>query len=90
MSSESMRGTSLMVQWPRLCASIARGMSLIPGQGTKILHAKRGSKKNKTKKKKQHKGNGRVIWDSKQKLVWGDHLYKGVEEQVSISRWFWG
>ena len=32
-------GTSLVVQWLRLQASIAGGAGSIPGQGTKILHA---------------------------------------------------
>ena len=32
-------GTSLVVQWLRLCASNAEGVGLIPGQGTKIPHA---------------------------------------------------
>ena len=32
-------GTSLVVQRLRLCASTAEGEGLIPGQGTKILHA---------------------------------------------------
>ena len=31
-------GTSLVVQWLKLCASNARGPSSIPGQGTKIPH----------------------------------------------------
>ena len=42
----------------KTCASTAGGMGLIPGQGTKILHAaqysqreKRGKKKKVTKKK---------------------------------------
>ena len=30
---------SLVVQWLRLCASIARGTGSIPGQGTKIPYA---------------------------------------------------
>ena len=29
-------GTSLVIQWLRLCASNTAGMGLIPGQGTKI------------------------------------------------------
>ena len=33
------RGISLTVQWLGLCASTAGGRGLIPGQGTKILHA---------------------------------------------------
>ena len=32
-------GTSLVVQWLRLCASNAGGTGLIPGWGTKIPHA---------------------------------------------------
>ena len=34
-----MLGTSLVVQWLRLWASNAGGSGLIPGWGTKILHA---------------------------------------------------
>ena len=33
------RGTSLPVQWLKLCASTARGMGLLPGGGTKIPYA---------------------------------------------------
>ena len=36
----SLPGTSLVVQWLRPCASTAGGTGLIPGQGTKIPHAK--------------------------------------------------
>ena len=42
-------GTSLAVQWLRLCASNAGGMGSIPSQGTKIPHAAQ------QKKKKKHK-----------------------------------
>ena len=40
-----------MVQWLRLCTSMARDTGLVPGQGIKILHAewhgqKGGKKKN--------------------------------------------
>ena len=38
-TSKPLIGTSLAVQWLRLCASNAGGMGLIPGQGIKILHA---------------------------------------------------
>ena len=41
--------TSLAVQWLRLCDSIAGGMGLIPGQGTKILHAMCHGQNTKTK-----------------------------------------
>ena len=34
-----------MVQWLRVCASIAGGAGFIPGQGTKIPHAKKKKKK---------------------------------------------
>ena len=37
--------TSLVVQWLRLHASIASGVSLIPDQGTGILHATQHGKK---------------------------------------------
>ena len=40
-------GTSWWSQWLRLCASIARGTDLIPGQGTKISHAECDIKKKK-------------------------------------------
>ena len=46
-------GTSLVVQWLRLCTSIAGGMGTNPGQGTKIPHASRYGQK----KKKIPKGN---------------------------------
>ena len=38
-------GLPLVVQWLRLCALNAGGTGLIPGQGLKILHAVRCSKK---------------------------------------------
>ena len=31
---------SMVAQWLELCASTAGGVGPIPGQGTKILHAK--------------------------------------------------
>ena len=34
-----LRGTSLVVQWLRLCTSNAGVVGLIPGPGTKIPHA---------------------------------------------------
>ena len=37
-------GTSTVVQWWRLCTLNAVDTSLIPGQGTKILHATQLSK----------------------------------------------
>ena len=40
-------GTSLVVQWLRLCASTSGGAELIPGGGTKIPHATGHSQINK-------------------------------------------
>ena len=40
-------GTSLVVQWLRLCASTAGGTGSIPGWGAKILHASQRSLKKK-------------------------------------------
>ena len=42
------QGTSLVVQWLRLCASIAAGEGSIPGRGTKILRAEWRGQKNKS------------------------------------------
>ena len=44
-------GTSLAIQWLRLCASNAGGTGSIPGQGTKILCAMRHNQKMKQQKK---------------------------------------
>ena len=41
--------TSLVVQWLRLCTTRARGMSSVPGWGTKIPHAMWHGPKNKAK-----------------------------------------
>ena len=38
-------GMSLAVQWLKLHTSNTRGVGLIPGQGTKILHVKHGAAK---------------------------------------------
>ena len=43
-------GTSLVVQWFRLCTTNARGVSLIPGWGTEVPHAPQHSQKKKKKK----------------------------------------
>ena len=39
MLKKKIHGTSLAVQWLRLCASDTGGVGLIPGWGTKIPHA---------------------------------------------------
>ena len=44
-------GTSLTVQWLKLHASTSGGAGLIPGQGTKILHAAQRGQKVKIRKK---------------------------------------
>ena len=38
-------GTSLAIQWLRLCASTAGGMGSVPGWGASILHAMQGKAK---------------------------------------------
>ena len=49
---QQISGNSLAVQWLRLHAFTAKGMSSIPGQGTKILQAVQyGQKRNKEKMK---------------------------------------
>ena len=48
-------GTSLAVQWLRLCTSTAGDPGSIPGRGTKIPHATRCSQKTKTKTNKNLK-----------------------------------
>ena len=45
-------GTSLAVQWLRLCASTEESMGLVLGQGTKILYAAWQDQKNRYKFKK--------------------------------------
>ena len=39
VETRATRGTSLVVQWLRLCASNAGGTGSVLGQGTKISHA---------------------------------------------------
>ena len=48
-------GTSLAVQWLKLCASTAGGLGSISGQGTKILHATQCGQKQKKKEKVKKK-----------------------------------
>jgi len=48
-------GTSLVVQWLRLCASTARSTGLIPDAGTNVLHALKCSQKKKKKEAKKEK-----------------------------------
>ena len=57
----SKKGTSLVVQWLRLCVSNARGVGLIPGQGTKIPHAIQCGQKKKKKKYKALRGNNSIL-----------------------------
>ena len=49
-------GTSLVVQWLRLCASTARSTGLIPDGGTNVLHALKCSQKKKREGKKEKTG----------------------------------
>ena len=47
---EKLLGTSLEVQWLRVCTSTAEGVGSVPGQGIEILHATRCTKRKKKKK----------------------------------------
>ena len=47
-------GTSLEVQWLKLCAANAVGVSSVRGQGTKIPHAAWPGEKEKVNRKKNH------------------------------------
>ena len=60
------KGNSLVVQWLGLPAFTAKGMGLIPGQGTKTLQAAWFSQKKKRKKKKKEFYNQK-IYPSKMK-----------------------
>ena len=57
-------GTSLAVQWLRLCTPTSGGVGLIPGRGTKISHVawhdrkEKEKEKEKEKKKKKKKRSG--------------------------------
>ena len=51
LSMKVVRGTSLPVQWLRLCTSTAVGKGSIPGLGTKITYAAGCGPKKKVKKK---------------------------------------
>ena len=42
---KALGGTSLVVQWLRLCTPNAGGRDSIPGWGTKILHIAQGGRK---------------------------------------------
>ena len=64
-------GTSLVVQWLRLCTSIAGGTSLILGWGTKILHAMQCGQK-----KKKNRGNSNKIGGLYQFQYPGCHILK--------------
>ena len=53
-------GTSLVIQWLRLCPSDAGGVGLVLGRGTKIPHAMQHGQKQKNKRKQ--KKNPKLLW----------------------------
>ena len=55
-------GTSLAVQWLKLCASNAGGMGSIPGRGTKNPHVTHVAKKRKISHKRQKRMEGGLPW----------------------------
>ena len=56
------KGTSLAVQWLRICASTAGGTGSVPGWGTKIPHAARCGQKKERNIKIKGEGTGRATW----------------------------
>ena len=71
-----MSGTSLVVQWLRLCAASAGGLGSIPGQGTRshmpqLSATKLKKKKWKKKKKKPHQAVIQVTEKSGRMQQWG-------------------
>ena len=59
LNQKSYGGTSLLVRWLKLDAPNAEGTGSIPGQGTKISHAKTIKIK---KKKKSYGQQGPTVW----------------------------
>ena len=59
LNQKSYGGTSLVVRWLKLDAPNAEGTGSIPGQGTKISHAKTIKIK---KKKKSYGQQGPTVW----------------------------
>ena len=53
-SQVTLKGTSLVVQWLRLCTSNVRDKGSTPGWGTKISHAMWCSQKNKNAIQSSH------------------------------------
>ena len=60
---EVIKGTSLVVQWLRLCTFRAGDEGSIPGQGTRVLHAGPHGQNEKTnqQKTKSRKKNKEVV-----------------------------
>ena len=56
----SPRGTSLVIQWLRLCAFTVRGMDSIPGWRSRILHAARIGPKKKKSLEREHIPNSHL------------------------------
>ena len=65
----------------KTCASIAEGMGLIPGQGTKILHAAQCSQREKSGKQKKKK---KTMTKKKTPALYKSKKYK-LEKQYNLS-----
>ena len=78
---ESLGGTSLAVQWLRLCASTAEGAGSIPGLETKIPHARQHDQK---KKKENHWTIMEADYtaEAMKRMGWGDDT-----EAFGLSGW---
>ena len=78
------KGTPLAVHWLRLRASPAGSMGLIPGQGTKILHARPHSQKKKNgAEKKERKKPGYMESEPKASIIVKLQVLKGAPEPPS-------
>ena len=77
----SILGTSLAVQWLRLCASTARGTGFIPGWETKIPHAS-GTKVKQTSPTTHH--NVVTKQNGEQQREWTNHTYMHQHESQKM------
>ena len=68
---EELRGTSLVVQWLRLCTSSSGGMGSIPGWTAKILNAKQHSQKKKKREREK----------------WKESNYSSTSKQIRYYKW---
>ena len=79
-------GTSLVIQWLRLCISNAGGVGLILSQGTKIPHAELCSQK-KSKQASKNRQIFSVIRRKKSKVLWIFLNHEPKVNRQKIGNW---